>query len=257
MADLRPASGAAARIEARVDVAAVRHNVLVLRAATAPGAAVMAVVKADGYGHGALPVARAALAGGRHLARASAPSTRRWSCARRASTAPLLSWLHLPDEDFAPRRRGGDRPVRRRPRAHLAAVCDGACRAGRPARLHLKIDTGLSRNGAAAADWPDAASTPRRRPQADGDVEVVAVWSHLAHADDPGHPMHRRPGRPAERGVAGRVDARPRADPAPGQLRGHADPARPALRPRPPRDRGLRPRPAGTPGRGRARCARR
>ena len=101
MADLRPASGAAARIEARVDVAAVRHNVRVLRAATAPGAAVMAVVKADGYGHGAVPVAHAALDAG---ATWLGVCTLDEAMALRGAgiTAPLLSWLHLPDEDFAP-----------------------------------------------------------------------------------------------------------------------------------------------------------
>ena len=68
---------------------------------------------------------------------------------RRASTAPVLSWLHLPDEDFAPAVAAGiDLSVASR--AHLAAVADGARRAGRPARVHLKVDTGLSRGGAVA-----------------------------------------------------------------------------------------------------------
>jgi alanine racemase len=186
MVDLRPASGAAARIEARVDVAAVRHNVRVLRAATAPGAAVMAVVKADGYGHGAVPVAHAALDAG---ATWLGVCTLDEAMALRGAgiTAPLLSWLHLPDEDFAPAVTAGI-DLSASSRAHLAAVCDGARRAGRPARVHLKADTGLSRNGAVAADWPELVDAAAKAA-AEGECEVVAVWSHLAHADTPGHPM--------------------------------------------------------------------
>jgi alanine racemase len=72
-------------------------------------------------------------------------------------------------------------------RPHLAAVLRGAAAAGRPARLHLKIDTGLSRNGAQPAEWVDLLDDAAKAV-ADGAAEVVAVWSHLAHADTPHHP---------------------------------------------------------------------
>jgi alanine racemase len=173
------------RAEAVVDLAAVRHNVDVLRAA-AHGAAVMAVVKADGYGHGAVPVATAALEAG---ASWLGVCTLEEAAALRAAgiTAPLLSWLHLPDDDFADAvATGVDLSVSSL--AHLTAVLDGARRAGRPARLHLKIDTGLSRNGAQPADWGDLLDEAAKAV-ADGLAHVVAVWSHLAHADTPEHPM--------------------------------------------------------------------
>ena len=88
------------RAEALVDLAAVRHNVGVLRAA-APTSALMAVVKADGYGHGAVPVAEAALAAG---ASWLGVCTIEEALDLRAAglSAPILSWLHLPDDDFAP-----------------------------------------------------------------------------------------------------------------------------------------------------------
>jgi len=124
--------------EAVVDLAAIRHNVAVL-AAAAPGAALMAVVKADGYGHGAVPVARAALAAG-------------------------AGWLGVCTLGEA---------------LELRA-------AGRPARLHLKIDSGLSRNGIQPHDWPDLLDDAEKAV-ANGTAEVVAVWSHLAHADAPHH----------------------------------------------------------------------
>jgi alanine racemase len=173
------------RVEAAVDLDAVRHNVAVLVAA-ASGAATMVVVKADGYGHGAVPVARAALeAGASWLGVCTLDEALELRAA--GLDAPVLSWLHLPDDDFAPAVAAGIDLSVASP-AHLAAVLDGARRAGRPARLHLKIDTGLGRNGAAPADWPDLLDDAAKA-QAGGAAEVVAVWSHLAHADEPGHPM--------------------------------------------------------------------
>jgi alanine racemase len=188
MPDLRPAPDprrAGPRVEAAVDLDAVRHNVRVLAAAAA-GAATMAVVKAEGYGHGAVPVAEAALeAGATWLGVCTLEEALELRGA--GIGAPLLSWLHLPDEDFAPAVAAGI-DLSAASRAHLAAVVDGGRRAGRPARVHLKIDTGLSRNGAQPADWSgvldDAVAAA-----AEGSAEIVAVWSHLAHADAPEHPM--------------------------------------------------------------------
>jgi alanine racemase len=140
------------RAEALVDLAAVRHNVDVLRAA-APGAALMAVVKADGYGHGAVPVARAALAAG---ATWLGVCTIEEALALRSAGigSRILSWLHLPDDDFAAAV-AADVDLSVASRDHLVAIVAGARTAGRPARLHLKIDTGLTRNGAQPRDWPD------------------------------------------------------------------------------------------------------
>ena len=170
--------------EAVVDLAAIRHNVAVL-AAAAPGAALMAVVKADGYGHGAVPVARAALAAG---AGWLGVCTLGEALELRAAgiTAPVLSWLNLPDADFASAV-AADVDLSVASHTHLAAVLAGARAAGRPARLHLKIDSGLSRNGIQPHDWPDLLDDAEKAV-ADGTAEVVAVWSHLAHADAPHHP---------------------------------------------------------------------
>jgi alanine racemase len=156
----------------------------VLRGAS-PGAELMAVVKADGYGHGAVEVAAAALRAG---ASWLGVCTLDEAAALRAAgiTAPLLSWLHLPDEDFAPAV-AADVDLSVSSPEHLAAVLAGARAAGRPARLHLKADTGLSRNGAPAAQWADLLDAAAKAV-ADGEAEVVAVWSHLANADSPSHP---------------------------------------------------------------------
>lgn len=173
------------RAEVVVDLSAIRSNVAQLVSAAA-GAEVMAVVKADGYGHGAVAVARAALAAG---ARWLGVCTLEEALKLRVGgiTAPVLSWLHVPDEDFAPAVAAGvDLSVSSR--AHLAGVLDGARRAGRPARVHLKVDTGLSRGGVQPAQFPDLLDDAAKAA-ADGLVEVVAVWSHLALADEPHHPV--------------------------------------------------------------------
>jgi alanine racemase len=172
-----------ARAEVVIDLAAIRHNVALLAArAAASGAETMAVVKADGYGHGALPVAKAALeAGASWLGACSLDEA--LELRRAGITARLFSWLDPPAVDFLPGIVGGvDLSVSSL--AELARVFDAAQRAGRPARVHLKIDTGLCRNGCPAQDWPALVKAAASEPVFD----VVAVWSHLACADEPGHP---------------------------------------------------------------------
>lgn len=169
---------AGSRVE--IDLDAITANVATL-AEHAAGAQVMAVVKADGYGHGMLPSARAALAGGASwLGVAGADEAQ----ALRAGgiVAPVLCWLTGPADDLAPLVEAGvDLSVASL--EQLAAVVAAGRSCGRRPRVHLKIDTGLSRNGAQPADWPSLCAAA-----ADADVEVVAVWSHLAYADAPTHP---------------------------------------------------------------------
>src|SRR3954469_14487840 len=145
----------------------------------------MAVVKADGYGHGAVAVAEVAVAAG---ATWLGVCTIEEALELRAAgiTARVLSWLHVPDEDFAPAV-AADIDLSVASRAHLAAVLAGGPPAGGAARVHLKIDTGLTRNGAQPADWSDLLDAAAKA-EADGTAQVVAVWSHLAHADAPKHP---------------------------------------------------------------------
>jgi alanine racemase len=169
--------------EVRVDLDAIRDNVALLRAGTA--AELMAVVKGDGYGHGMVPAARAALAGGATwLGACTLPEALELRAA--GITAPVLAWLLAPglpldagvaaEVDLAAGSLG-----------QLAGLVAAAKVAGRPARAHLKIDTGLSRGGATPADWP-ALVEAAAKAQADGTVEVVGVWSHFACADQPQHP---------------------------------------------------------------------
>ncbi len=172
------------RAEVVVDHDALAHNVALL-ARRAAGSELMAVVKADGYGHGAVAVARTALASG--ASRLGVCSLDEAAALRTGGiTAPILAWLSAPDED----RTGAvaDRvDLGVASRDDLDAVAAGARRAGVPARIHLKIDTGLSRNGCPPHDWGDLLDAVAATTAA-GETEPAAVWSHLAHADAPDHP---------------------------------------------------------------------
>jgi alanine racemase len=173
------------RAEAVVDLDAIRANVATLKAATA--AQVMAVVKADGYGHGLLPSAQAALAGGATWL-GTAMISEALDLRRAGLTAPTLAWLWTPDEgEQVARAVAADVDLSVSDVWALDIVRAAATRHGRTARVHLKIDTGLSRNGAAAADWPTLVTAAAKAADAD-EVEVVGIWSHLAYADEPGHP---------------------------------------------------------------------
>ena len=170
-----------------VDLEAIRGNMRVL-SDRAGAADAMAVVKADAYGHGLLPVARAALEGGASwLATAQLSEALRL----RASgiTAPILSLLYAPGArlDLAVEA-GVDLSVGA-PWA-LAEVAAAARACGRTARVHLEVDTGLGRGGAFPGGL-GAVLDAALRAQAGGEVAVVGVWSHLARADEAGHPSVR------------------------------------------------------------------
>lgn len=159
-----------------IDLAALRRNVAHLTAIAAP-AEVMLAVKADAYGHGLLPVAEAGLeAGATSLAVLEVPAG---LVLRRAGVAvPLLAWLHGQDTDW---RAAIENDIELGISARWQLDAIAAAGADRPAVVHLKVDTGLSRNGATRADWPalvDAALAL----QEGGIVRVRAAWSHLADA---------------------------------------------------------------------------
>jgi alanine racemase len=178
----------AARLEARIDLDALRANVRRLREIAAP-AQVMAVVKADAYGHGMIPCARAALEAGASWIGTALPEE---ALALRAAgiEAPILTWLHAPGDDFEALVRAGiDVSVSGQWALH--AVREAVEATGRPARIQLKADTGLGRNGVQPHDWPlivDEAVKAER----DGLLRITGVWSHFACADEPGHPSITR-----------------------------------------------------------------
>ena len=154
----------------------------------APTAQLLAVVKADGYGHGLLPCARAAQRGGATwlgTAQLDEAVTLRDS----GVEGRLLSWLHVPGTDFAAAiARDIDLTVSAR--WALDEVAAAARALGRTARIHVKVDTGLGRNGAFGADFTDLLAAARRL-EAEEAVRLVGLWSHFAYADQPDHPTVR------------------------------------------------------------------
>jgi alanine racemase len=172
------------QVEARIDLDAITSNVAALTRHVG-AAQVMAVVKSDGYGHGMIPAARAALAGGATWL-GVVQIDDALELRRAGFDVPVLSLLGSPDAPHANAIRD-DIDLTVGTSALLRQISAAAEAAGRPARLHLEADTGMSRGGATAADWPDLVDAACSA-QAAGHVRVVGIWSHFACADMPGHP---------------------------------------------------------------------
>ncbi|CAN5195737.1 alanine racemase [soil metagenome] len=173
------------RAEIVVDLDAIRHNVGVLRELT--GVTMITVVKADGYGHGMLPVARAAReAGSEWLAVATLDEVAALRAA--GDTGRILTWLTVPDEDYDDAIRA-EVDLTAYSLDELAEIEAAARYVGSPARLQLKVDTGLSRGGAARRDWEEFFERAREGEVA-GHWRVTGLWSHFACADEPDHPAN-------------------------------------------------------------------
>jgi len=194
--------GLDSRAEVVVDLDAIAANAAALRARV--DRPLMAVVKADAYGHGLVPAARAALAGG---ADALGVTVLEEALALRAAgvTAPLLSWQHGPGEDYAAAL-AADVELSVNAEWALAEVVDAVRATGTPGRVQLFADTGLSREGATPAAWPGLVAAAARA-QAEGTLAVTGVWSHLAYADAPTHPTIGRQVQVFEEAVAVARDA--------------------------------------------------
>lgn len=183
---------------ATIDLDAIVGNVRALRE-RAGGAELMAVVKADAYGHGLVPGARAALAGGACALGVAQPSE---ALALRAAgiDAPVLTWLIAPGTDLTPLVEAGIEVAASAPWA-VDALAEAAQATGKEALVQLKVDTGLGRNGAyalpattnpadARTDWTDLVDAAARLG-ADGALRVRGVFTHFAYADAPEHPTVR------------------------------------------------------------------
>ena len=171
---------------AEIDLAAFRQNVATLQACA--GVPVMVVVKADGYGHGILECAREARIAGAEWLGVATP-TEALTLREAGDLGPVLTWLYGVEEDLAPLV-AADVDVSAHSVEQIGRLAAAAAIAERRARVHLKIDTGLSRNGAPAYDWQQVCAAAAEAEHA-GALEVVGIWSHLAAADEPGHPSVR------------------------------------------------------------------
>ncbi len=174
--------------EALIDLDAITANVAAIDRHVG-AAQVMAVVKSDGYGHGMLPSARAALAGGAT-----------WLGVVQVSDAIALRQAGV-DVPILTLHGGPDMPHAEAIRSEVdltagtadlvGQIAAAAAAAGRTARVHLEADTGMGRGGATAGSWPELVQAARAA-EAAGQIRVVGLWSHFACADIPGHPSISR-----------------------------------------------------------------
>lgn len=160
-----------------IDHTSFAHNVRVLSERIAP-ADVMLAVKADAYGHGMLELAPVALSSGATaLAVLEIPAAIALRDAGVECT--LFAWLHGPSSDF---------PAAIAANVDLGVsalwqldLIEAAASSTTPARVHLKIDTGLRRNGASREQWPELVSAARVLRDS-GVITIEGIWSHLADA---------------------------------------------------------------------------
>lgn len=178
-----------------IDLDAITSNVAALKA-RAGSADLMAVVKADAYGHGLLPAARAALAGGAGWL-GVAQVDEALALRKAGISAPLLAWLLAPGLDLGPAV-AADVDLGVSSPEVLDDVARAARATSRTARVQLKADTGLGRNGAFSLAGPDRSGEPRtdwellvrraRALEAEEAVQVTGLFTHFAYADAPTHP---------------------------------------------------------------------
>lgn len=184
------ASPSSPHAEVLVDLGAVRHNVRRLRELVGEGGTppqLMVVVKADGYGHGMVPVARAARAAGAEWL-GVATGAEALALRESGDTGRLLCWLAAPGADFGSLVEA-DVDVGAYSVAQLEEIARAARETGRTACVQLKVDTGLSRGGATRSEWL-AVFTAAHSAEEEGTIRVTGVWSHFACSDQPGHPAN-------------------------------------------------------------------
>ena len=169
------------RAEALIDLSAIKANITSLMAKS--GKPALAVVKADAYGHGLVPVARAAIEGG---ATWLGVALLEEALALRDAhvKAPVIAWLTPVTEDFvAAIEKEIDIAIPSR--EHLHAVVAAAHESKKVARVHLEMDSGMSRGGA-LLDWNELL-IDASNAQSSGMIKIIGMWSHFARADEPGH----------------------------------------------------------------------
>ena len=161
------------RAEAIIDLDRITANVKHLKALA--GVDLMAVVKADAYGHGLIPVARAALAGGA-TSLGVALLEEAITLREAGMTAPILAWLVPPGSDY---KAAVDHDIELAASSIIALEEIGAVKSANRPRVHLEVDTGMTRGGF-LAEWGklDAHHVTN--------IDIVGIFSHFARADEPG-----------------------------------------------------------------------
>ena len=160
-----------------IDLGKVAHNLSSMRKHIGPAVKVMGVVKADAYGHGMLHVARKIEAEGVDYIGVADMSEAETLRAAGIKT-PILAWLHDPEDDFVSAIKHNI-DVAVSSQEQLLRVTKAAALAAKPCQIHIKVDTGLSRNGVTIDELEDLL-TQAKEAVANGLVQTVGIFSHLS-----------------------------------------------------------------------------
>lgn len=207
----------APRAEAVINLLALRHNIQRLRELVTAGLdgrwalpeeqtppQLMVVVKADGYGHGAVQVGKVAReAGADWLGVATPEEALRVRTA--GDTGRVMCWLSTLGDDLGPVI-AADVDVSAYTVEQLRLIAATSKRLRRRARVQLKVDTGLSRGGATHADW-HALLAEAVLAERDRSIVVTGLWSHMASTDEPRHPANDAQEREFRAAVAAAEEA--------------------------------------------------
>ena len=166
--------------EAVINLDALANNVAQLKN-TIGVPNLMIVVKANAYGHGMIHSARAALAGGAQWL-GVADIDEALALREAGLTAPILAWIHAPDETFVEAVTAGV-TLGISSLAQLRMVANAGATAGLVARVHLKLETGLSRNGASEPEWAQLYAEAAAL-EASGTILVEGIFSHLSNTSE-------------------------------------------------------------------------
>ena len=173
------------RAVAEVDLSAIAHNLKLIKEKT--NSQVLAVVKADAYGHGLIPVAKAAVAAGADWL-GTALLEEGLALRTAGVKAPLICWLTPIGEEFK-------LAIKQNIDLSVSSIelLEEIIEAGRAAnivpRIHLEVDTGMTRGGV-RNNWGEFVAEIAKAVKDNG-VEVVGLWSHFARADEPEQPFNQ------------------------------------------------------------------
>ena len=158
---------------AEIDLDALADNLRYFRDLVSP-AQLMLAVKADAYGHGLLACAGTARAAGVDWLGVATPEEA-MALREAGDEGPLLFWLYGPDTDLTPLVAADVDATAHFPE-QVSRLAMAAGTAERVARVHLKIDTGMSRNGATAESWPELCALA-----AEAERSARSTWSGSGH----------------------------------------------------------------------------
>lgn len=171
-------------VTADIDLGRLSGNVETLKRKI-NGPALMAIVKANAYGHGLVQSAQAAKRGGADWL-ATALLEEAIELRNAGVSGPILTWLNTIDDRFE-ECISKDIDLGVNSIESLLAISNAAAKAGKSARVQVKVDTGLGRNGATLDDLPSLISA-LKQAQSSGQIKVVGAFSHFAYADEPSNP---------------------------------------------------------------------